>query len=311
MSCCGFSCVVYTLGVILGLVLLKKVVGFIYAHFIYKNSTNYRGKNVLITGATSGIGEGFAHEFSRRGANVIVVARNEEKGQNLKNTLETKYKNQVSIAIVDFEKASREEIKQALLNVVGNNKVDVLVNNVGINNTNNSPFPFTEQPESDFDKLIKVNLHSVLSVTRAIMPIMNERGTILNLSSYTAQYPTPLMTVYAATKSFINAFSLALKYEAPKMEVYGLSPMWVKSDMTMVRRATLMKPEATVYARSCVDIIGCPFGVSYGLTSAYWPHDLVVSLLALVPESFLMKQMKGFLSGLMKKMQKKAEEKKQ
>ena len=54
MSCCCTSCVFYGLGVILGLYLLKKVVGFVYAHFIYKNPTNYKGKNVLITGATAG-----------------------------------------------------------------------------------------------------------------------------------------------------------------------------------------------------------------------------------------------------------------
>jgi len=302
---------VYTLGVILGLYLLKRVVEFVYAHFIYKNPTNYKGKWVVITGATAGIGEGFAHEFSKRGANLIIAVRSEQKASDLKKTLEEKYKNEVKIAIIDFEKASRSDIKDSLSKVIGSTKIDVLVNNVGINNTDNSPFPFVEQPEEDFDRLVKVNIHSVVGVTKAVLPLMNERGTILNLSSYTAQYPTPLMSVYAATKSFINTFSLALKYEQTKMNVYALSPMWVKSDMTMVRRATLMKPEATVYASASINAIGCPFGVNYGLTSTYWPHDLVVSFLALVPESFLMKQMKGFLSALMKKMQKKREEKKE
>ncbi|KAF0975476.1 hypothetical protein FDP41_005470 [Naegleria fowleri] len=311
-SCCGgLSCVVYGLGVILGLIILKRVVSFIYAHFLYKNSTNYKNKWVLITGATSGIGEGFAHEFSKRGANIIMAVRSQNKADLLKQALESKYKNQVEIVIIDFETASRDDIKQALTTAIGTQRqIDVLVNNVGVNNTDNCPFPFLEQPESDFDRLIKVNIHSVVSVTRAVLPSMTPNGTILNLSSYTAKFPTPLMAVYAATKSFINAFSLALKYECPKMRVYGLSPMWVKSEMTMIKKASLLMPEAITYAKQTVDKIGCPIGIEYGLTSTYWPHDLVVSLISLAPESLVMSQMKKFLSSLMKRLQAKKNAKK-
>ncbi|KAL9651286.1 hypothetical protein ABK040_001239 [Willaertia magna] len=294
--CCG-------LGLILLGLILKKVVSFVYIHFIYKNSVNYRGKWVLVTGATAGIGEGFVREFARRGANLILAVRNEEKANKLKQEIQNKYTGvQIKIVIIDFEKDDRSTIVTKLQEAIGNEKLAVAVNNVGVNNTDNMPFFFNEQPESDFDKLVKVNMHSVISVTRAILPEkMEERGAILNLSSYTAVYPTPVLSVYAATKSFINTLSVALKYEFPKISIYGLSPMWVKSDMTMIKKASLMKPEAVDYARATIDKIGCPL-LSYGLALTWWPHDLAVSIMSLIPESILMNYAKSTLLGIKKRL---------
>jgi 17beta-estradiol 17-dehydrogenase / very-long-chain 3-oxoacyl-CoA reductase len=305
------SLVIDFTGILFILFLLSKVIGFIYLHFIYKNKINYKGKNVLITGATSGIGEGFAHEFSKRGANVIIAARNEEKAKNLKESLQSTYKNTVEIIIIDFSKDDRDTIIQKINEKLKDKKLSVLINNAGVNNTNNSPYLFHEQPDSDYDNLVKVNIESILSVTRGVVPDKMEKGgTVLNLTSFTSIYVTPLLTVYAATKSFINSLSIGLKYEYPNINVYGLSPMWVQSAMTMTRNPTLFAPSAKTFARETVNKIGCPIGLSVGLSMTYWPHHLLVCVLGLIPESLLMNQMKSQMSVVQKKIKRKMEKQK-
>jgi short-subunit dehydrogenase len=174
-------------------------------------------KYALITGATSGIGYELAKRFAEEGYHLILVARNKE---NLKQT--AREMRAISgiirvyqIAVDLFERESALEIynKTQELGIT----VNVLVNNAGQGE-------WGEFFKTDLDReisLIELNIISVMSLTKYFLKEMVERneGKILMLASAISKVPSPYMSVYAATKSFILSFAEALAEEVSETEV--------------------------------------------------------------------------------------------
>lgn len=172
-------------------------------------------KNVLITGATSGIGYEFAKLFAKKKYNLILIARNRE---NLKKTaIEMKEiardKNAeievTEIAIDLFERDSAREIYE--ITKERRIRVDVLVNNAGQGEW--GKFMATDL-ERDIS-LVELNINSVLSLTKFYLEDMLKegKGKILFVASSVSKAPSPYMAVYAATKAFILSFAEALTKE--------------------------------------------------------------------------------------------------
>lgn len=148
----------------------------------------------LVTGASSGIGRDIARVLSKKGYDIIAVARDGNKLNELKNELETK----VEIIALDLEDA--DSCKE-LYKVVKNKNIDVLINNAGFGE-------FGEFTTTNLDKeisMINTNITATHILTKLFLQDMvkKDKGYILNVSSISGFMPGPLMATYYSTKSYV------------------------------------------------------------------------------------------------------------
>lgn len=165
-------------------------------------------RNVLITGASKGIGRELAILFARKGYNLILVARSRELLLELSTKLRKKYHVHVTVLEKDLtEKDAPAEIYEE----VKDRGVHILVNNAGFGD-------YMEFAHADWDKqyaMIQLNVTALMHMTRLFLPDMLKRGQgrILNLASTASFLPGPNMSVYYATKAAVLSFSQAVSKE--------------------------------------------------------------------------------------------------
>ncbi|WP_088103934.1 SDR family NAD(P)-dependent oxidoreductase [Halalkalibacter urbisdiaboli] len=177
-------------------------------------------KWTLITGASSGIGEVFAHEFAAKGSHLILTARSESKLNELAQKLRKKHGIQTEVIVSDLSKENTPtEIYQACIR--RGCSVDILVNNAGF-----ATHGFFE--EQSFDRnhdQIMLNIMALVKLTHLFLPEMLRKrsGTVINVASTAAFQPNPYMAVYGATKAFVLSFTQALWEENRKRGVQFLT----------------------------------------------------------------------------------------
>lgn len=173
-------------------------------------NTKNRNKYCLITGATSGIGYELAKRFAQDSYNLVLVARNKQRLQEVTDLLKATYSVEVTPLPKDlFRPAAAREVYETTKEM--GITVDVLVNDAGQGEWG----PFIETSiERDID-IIQLNIISLLSLTKYYLEDMLRRneGKILQLGSEAGTTPMPLLSVYVATKAFILSFSAALANE--------------------------------------------------------------------------------------------------
>jgi short-subunit dehydrogenase len=158
----------------------------------------------LVTGASSGIGEEFARQLSARGHDLVLVARRADRLERLAEELTTR----VHVLPCDLgADAASLAARVADLGV----DVDLLVNNAGFGNHDR----FWQIAEGRDAAQVRLNCEAVVTLTRAFLPAMIERGRggIINLSSIFGFQPMPYEAVYGASKAFLLSFSQALRAE--------------------------------------------------------------------------------------------------
>lgn len=167
-------------------------------------------KTALITGASSGIGLELAKIHAQKGHNLVLVARSEQKLNDLKKDLETQNNIRATVIALDL---SHPEAAQQLFDITENQsiQVDYLINNAGFGD-------FEEFSKSDLNKamqMIDLNIKSLTILTKLYLDGMLERksGKIMQLASTASFQPGPLMAVYYATKHYVLAFSEAIAEE--------------------------------------------------------------------------------------------------
>jgi short-subunit dehydrogenase len=166
--------------------------------------------NVLITGASSGIGADLARVFARDGHDIVLVARSGERLEELARELHDAHGVTVrafptDLAVPGAARALRERVDSEAI------QVDVLVNDAGFGMRG----PFVDLDSARQIEMIQVNLVALTELTRLFVPDMVRRGAgrILNVASTGAFQPGPLMSVYCATKAYVLSFSQALAEE--------------------------------------------------------------------------------------------------
>jgi 3-oxoacyl-[acyl-carrier protein] reductase len=192
-----------------------------------------QGKNVIVTGATRGIGRGIALKMAAEGAHVaFTYSASNEAAVLLENELKNlgvKAKGYQSDA-ADFNAA--QEMVAEVIKEFGS--VDVLINNAGITKDN----LLMRMSEEDFDKVIQVNLKSVFNMTKAVIkPMMSQRkGSIINMSSVVGVKGNAGQANYAASKAGIIGFtkSVALELGSRNIRCNAIAPGFIETEMTAV-----------------------------------------------------------------------------
>jgi short-subunit dehydrogenase len=164
----------------------------------------------LITGASSGIGECFARELAARGNNVLLAARSRSKLEALAAELVARHRIFAEPLAMDLSEPGAGE-HLARLVVERGFGVDLLINNAGFG----ARGTFWTLPLDKQSAMMRLQIEALMELTFHLLPGMVERrhGGIINVSSMTGFQPIPYATVYAATKAFMNSFSMALREE--------------------------------------------------------------------------------------------------
>ncbi len=168
-------------------------------------------KTAVITGASSGIGSEFAPMFAANGYNLILVARRAEPMQKLANDLRRMYGVDVDVIPMDLAEAhAGVALWKAIKDIEPD--IDALVNAAGFGDAGD----FAAETPDVIERMIHLNISTLTSLTRYVLPGMVERkrGKILNVASLAGFQPGgPGMAVYYATKHYVLAFSRAIRRE--------------------------------------------------------------------------------------------------
>lgn len=192
-------------------------------------------KTVLITGATSGIGQATAGILAENGCRLILTGRREDRLIQLRDRLISSYK--TDIIYLKFDIRIREEVKKAIESIPeGFREIDVLINNAGLAAGLN---PVHEGSMDDWEQMIDTNIKGLLYVTRLIAPQMTERGSghIINVSSIAGRETYPMGNVYCASKHAVQSLTKAMRID---MLPYGIkvstvAPGAVNTEFSTVR----------------------------------------------------------------------------
>ena len=172
---------------------------------------NLEGCNALITGASAGIGREFARQLGSRVRSLILIARREERLNELRDELNQRYPK----LAISFRKTDLADLAQLneLLAWLDHERIDVdlLINNAGLGDSG----AFATSNPIRNEQMILVNIGALTALTRHLLPRMIARGHggILNISSSAGFLPIPGSAVYAATKAYVTSLSEALRAE--------------------------------------------------------------------------------------------------
>lgn len=172
------------------------------------SETTHKG-TALITGASSGIGAVYADRLARRGYDLILVARNRDRLDDLANRLSTATGRAVEVVVADLGR--KEDVRRIEEILRTDASITMLVNNAGIGGA----APLLQSDADQMEAMIGLNVTALTRLTYAVVPQFVQRGngTIVNIASIVAVAPELLNGVYGGSKAFVLAFSQSLRHE--------------------------------------------------------------------------------------------------
>ena len=202
-------------------------------------------KIALITGASSGFGEACARAFAAAGYALILVARSEEKLQQL--AAELRPSTTVHVACADMMDAVA--VKALVQNLPEPfHAVDVLINNAGLAL---GVAPAYDADLNDWETMVDTNIKGLMRITHHLLPGMVERnrGHIINMGSVAGSWPYPGGNVYGGTKAFVQQFSRNLRAEllGKQIRVTNLEPGMAETQFSIVRMKGNTEKASQVY----------------------------------------------------------------
>lgn len=193
-------------------------------------------KVILITGASSGIGEAAARHLAARGARVVLGARRTDRLEKLTAEIRAAGGNAEYRALDVTSLADTQAFAGFALRQFG--RIDVIINNAGVMPLS----PLAELKIDEWNRMIDVNIRGVLHGIAAVLPHMTARksGQIINLSSIGGHRVWPTCAVYSGTKFAVRAISEGLRQETQDLRVTIISPGVVESELadTITSRST-------------------------------------------------------------------------
>jgi short-subunit dehydrogenase len=183
---------------------------------------------VVVTGASSGIGEATAIAFAERGARVVVAARRTERLDALADRIERAGGRALATTCDVTEPAQLETLRIVTEEAFG--PTDVLVNSAGMRGGGE----FTRLAYDDIEQHVRLNVLGVMFGTRAFLPgmLVRGKGHVVNIASLAGRFATPGNAIYGATKHAVVAFSEAMHYETEGRNVHvtAVNPGFVDTE---------------------------------------------------------------------------------
>lgn len=192
-------------------------------------------QTVLITGATSGIGEATARLLASEGLNLILTGRRNERLNSLCKELKDQYG--IDCLPLDFDIRKIADVREALSGLEGKwQNIDILINNAGLA----AGLAYVHEADwDDWEQMIDTNLKGLFYLSRLIAPGMVERGSghIINITSIAGKEVYSKGSVYCATKHAVDAFTRGLRIDLVpySIKVSAIAPGAVNTEFSMVR----------------------------------------------------------------------------
>lgn len=203
-------------------------------------------RSLLVTGASTGIGQACALAFDRDGWTVFAGVRRAEDGR----TLAAQASNRFSWLILDVTNAAQvAAARDAVEAATAGRGLDALVNNAGVAVA--APVEFV--PARDLRQQFDVNVFGLIDVTQTFIPLLRTaKGRIVNIGSIAGRITTPLMSPYCASKHAVEAITDALRLELAPWGIHAsviepgmvMTPIWEKGIEQMEERLATMPPQA-------------------------------------------------------------------
>ena len=261
----------------------------------FKKNLRLYGDWAVVTGATDGIGKGYARELAKRGLNVILVGRNPDKLRDVRDLIMDESIVKVKTIQFDFAKVHDYSVIEEELR---NMDIGILVNNVGT--SYGGQFPYQDTLISRTRSMVDVNIVSVVAMTHICLSNMvkKKRGAIIHISSGSSHWPMPYLSVYPASKKFMNHFAEGLQLEASHLDNVHhqvVQALYVSTKMSK-KPVSFFIPSAESFAKWAVGTIGLT-DVTAGCPS----HELKSALYFLIPLPLRIWLSNKVLEGMMKK----------
>lgn len=174
---------------------------------------------------------------------------------------------------------SQTDIYDGLEKTLMGYEIGILVNNVGLSYPHPDRFLDVKSKEKIYPAIINCNIYAATKMCMIVMPQMVERktGLVINLSSTAAEIPSPMLSVYSASKAYVTKFSadLAAEYGSRGIQVQCLVPGYVATKMSKIKKSTWMAPSPKKYVRSSIRHIGVKEH-----TTGYYPHSLLLGVIS-------------------------------
>jgi len=255
---------------------------------VKENLANKYGRWAMVTGPTSGIGKEIALELASKGINIVLVGRDHEKLKLMKDTIEQNFGVHSYIIEVNLEKVDGK-VWNTIHDLSMKVDIGILVNNAGV--SYNYPMQFEEVSFSRVNSIMEVNASALVKITHAVLPGMlkRKRGLIVNMSSAAGMLHSPMISLYSASKKFVDHFSQSLRHElaASNIHVQSLTPMYISTKMTafsyILHWLSTFTPSPRKYAKHAVRTFG-----KYDQNTGYFPHTLQTWIISIVPSCLSM-----------------------
>lgn len=201
-------------------------------------------KTILITGASSGIGEAIARSLGQTGARLVLTARRLDRLESLTSSL--KEMQDCDCLAIKLDVSNKAEVHNLLPSLPKEwRDIDILVNNAGLALSTD---PIQSGSEDNWDIMIDTNLKGLLYVSRAVLPGMVERsfGHIVNIGSIAGEECYPNGNVYSATKFAVHAISKSMRLDlaGTGIRITEIAPGAVETEFSMVRWNDKKKADA-------------------------------------------------------------------
>lgn len=240
---------------------------------------NIKNKVVIITGASSGIGEAAAKLLAENGAKVVLAARREDRLQAIVNDVKQLGGEAVSIKADVVSAEDMQNLAKFALSKYG--RIDVLINNAGVMPNSR----LSELRVEEWEQMIDVNIKGVLYGIAAVLPVMREQksGHIINLSSTSGYQVSPTSAVYAATKFAVRAISEGLRLE--ESSTSGIKSTVIAPGLTKTELFdSITSPEVQAVANQISDLGISPDRIARAIAFAInEPDDTLISEIMIRP----------------------------
>jgi len=242
--------------------------------------------------------------LAKRGINIVLISRTEDKLKIVAKEIES-LGVQVKIIAFDFSQTDGyEKIQDELKDL----DVGILINNVGM--SYDHPDFYSQYSDEYFQSMVNLNVFSVLKMTRSVLDgmVKRKKGLIVHMSSSSSLIPVPFLSVYSASKVFVNNFGLSLGKEYAKNGIISqvVVPYFIATKLSKLRPNGAMVPTAEAFAKQAVNAMGlCP------LMTGFWSHEMLVYIQSLLPSSLVNMKTYSLMDATRRKWLKKQQQKKE